>query len=138
MTRERFQELCDLATDRQLSGADAREFELIVGLHPEWMDEWLDERESIEFLTHGEIPTASANFQATTMARIRADRLRRSAAYWAPGAIAAVAACIGIFALMQAIGQRPGDPTFNNPNAEAALERAATIQIPDLQENLGR
>lgn len=138
MTQDRFLELCELAADGRATSAEALELERLCQENPEWMDEWLDYRAPLEVLAYGELPTASADFQATTMARIRADRLRRSAAYWAPSAIAAVAACIGFLVLLQALGHKPGTPSFDNPNAEASLERTTSIPIPDLQESLGR
>lgn len=135
---KRFSELCDLAHQSKLTSAECMELESLCQLHPELVEEWLDMREPVEAMLFGEVPRASENFQASTMARIRADRIRRSATYWAPSAIAAVAACLGVFLLLQSLNERSTSPAFKNPNAEASLERSIAIPIPDLQEPLGK
>lgn len=133
-SHERFNELADLVMDVQANDIERAEFEGLLEANPEWMDEWLDNHESIEHLIFGEVPTASANFDSSLQARVRADNIRRSLGYWSPAAIAAVAACIGLLAILQMMSEKPVLPQFHNKAAEASLERHSVINIPDLEE----
>jgi len=133
-SHDRFNELADLVMDVEANDIERAEFENLLEANPEWMDEWLDKHESIEHLVFGEVLSASENFQPSLLARMRADKIRRSLGYWSPAAIAAVAACIGLLAILQMMSEKPILPQFQNKAAEASLERNSVISIPDLEE----
>lgn len=133
-SHERFTELADLVMDVQANDIERAEFEVLLEANPEWMDEWLDKHESIEHLIFGEVPSASPTFNQSLQARVRADKIRRSLGYWSPAAIAAVAACVGLLAILQMMSEKPVLPQFQNKAAEASLERHSVISIPDLEE----
>lgn len=134
MSHERFNELADVVMDCQANDIERAEFENLLEANPEWMDQWLDNHESIEHLVFGELPKASDNFQPALQARLRATNIRRSLGYWSPAAIAAVAACVGLLAILQIMSEKPVIPHFNNPAAEASLDQSSEITIPDLAE----
>ncbi|MFM9873527.1 MAG: hypothetical protein ACKVQS_08710, partial [Fimbriimonadaceae bacterium] len=59
--------------------------------------------------------------------------------YWMPTAVAAVAAAVGLFAILQVIGTPVRSAPFSRPEAEARLNTSSqSVPFPTLNEPLNR
>ena len=70
------------------------------------------------------------DFDAMVMSRWRAEGLKRTAQYWLPGAIGAVAAALAVLAAVQWTLASPESRAFRRDKAEARLDSRSMPVIP--------
>ncbi|MBS1711679.1 MAG: hypothetical protein JSS71_08145 [Armatimonadetes bacterium] len=138
MNQSEFFDLADRVFDLEASENEVSNFESAVESHPDWMEVYVDQKSAM----HGALGLApieaSLGFDSGVVALWRADRIRRSAGYWAPTAFAAVAAAVGILALIQVLTAPVSPAAFGKPRAEARLENQSPVDFPSLREPLAK
>ena len=138
MNKSEFFDLADLVFDCEASAKEILFFEDLVEQNPEWMDEWVDQKTFIQNALGVPPVEASPNFDPSLLARWRAEKVKLSFNYWAPAAIAAVAAAVGLFAVLQVLSSPIESATFGTPDAEAKLEDKSSVTFPTLREPFNR
>ena len=138
MTKHEFFKLADSVFDLDVSQKEVAAFELLVEQNPEWMEEWVDQKAALQAMLGCPPVESSPNFVPSLMARWRAQKVRLSLQHWTPAALAAVAAAVGLIAVLQVISAPMQSATFGNPEAEAKLESTESIPFPSLSEPLNR
>lgn len=138
MTKTEFFALADTVFDHEATQNELTTFESIVEQNPEWMDEWVDQKTALQSALGCQALEASPNFVPSLVARWRAQKIRLSLNYWTPAALAAVAAAIGLIAVLQIMSMPIQSTTFGKPEAEAKLESTDSIPFPSLSEPLNR
>lgn len=138
MTQSDFFALADRVFDLEATELEFSDFESAIESHPDWMEIYVDQKSAM----HGALGLApieaSLGFDSGVVALWRADRIRRSASYWAPTAFAAVAAAVGVLALIQVLTAPASPAAFGKPRAEARLESQSPVSFPSLREPLAR
>ncbi len=137
MTQSEFNLLAEIVFDKEATSAETELFEQAVEKNPEWMDAFLDNR-SILDEAFTEIPTTPSNFNQQLLARWQADQVRSSFQYWAPSIVAAVAAGVGLLAILTTLGKPVLSPSQLDSPAEAKLKSSSVVDFPTLQEPLDR
>jgi hypothetical protein len=137
LTQSEFNLLAEIVFDKEATPVETELFELAVERNPDWMDAFLDNR-SILDEAFTEVPTTPTNFNQQLLARWQADQIRTSFQYWAPSIVAAVAAGVGLLAILTTLGQPVLNHSQLNAPAEAKLETASSVDFPSLQEPLDR
>ncbi len=137
MTQSEFNLLAEIVFDKEATPIETELFEQALERNPEWMDAFLDNR-SILDEAFTEVPTTPTNFNQQLLARWQADQIRTSFQYWAPSIVAAVAAGVGLLAILTTLGKPVLNPSRLDSPAEAQLETTSSVDFPTLQEPLDR
>lgn len=137
MTQSEFNLLAEIVFDKEATSAETELFEQAIEKNPEWMDAFLDDRSILDD-AFTEIPTTPSNFNQQLLARWQADQIRTSFRYWAPSIVAAVAAGVGLLAILTSLGKPVLNPSQLDSPAEAKLETSSSVDFPTLQEPLDR
>lgn len=137
LTQSEFNLLAEIVFDKEATPVETELFEQAVEKNPEWMDAFLDDRSILDD-AFTEIPTTPSNFNQQLLARWQADQVRSSFQYWAPSIVAAVAAGVGLLAILTTLGKPVLNPSQLDSPAEAKLESSSVVNFPTLQEPLDR
>ncbi len=138
MTKNDFFHLADTVFDHEANQEEIIHFEQLLEDHPEWMDEWMDQKTALQAIMGIEPIEATPDFTASLTARWQAQKIRHSVRYWTPAALAAVAAAVGLLAVLQVLGTPIENESFGRPEAEARLESTTSVQFPSLSEPSNR
>lgn len=138
MSQENFFHLADSVFDLDASESQIAEFERLIESHPDWMDNWIDQKTALQNSLGIEPIEATPNFTPSLSAMWQAQQIKNSLRYWMPSAFAAVAAAVGLFAILQVLGTPVQNPEFGRPEAEAKLGNSNSVTFPTLNEPLSR
>lgn len=137
MTQTEFNHLAEIAFDQEATPEELIAFECAIESHPEWLEAFIDQNATLDEAFRPEI-AVPPTFNDSVLARWQANQIQKSIQYWAPSAIAAVAAAFGLFAIMAFIQAPPKAPGSLDSPVEARLEATPHVEFPTLREPLAR
>jgi hypothetical protein len=135
LTKPEFFQLADRIRDGESGSATIRNFETTIEQNPEWLEEWCAATDELREGLGAPAPPMNPQFESSLTARWRAEQVRRNVEFWAPAALSAVAAAVGLFVILQVLALPAATTRFDQPKVEAKLD-ANQVAIPELNETV--